>query len=133
MPRFRISPTRKKNSKYKQQPEIKNKSISPPPDEAYGECKLCNTDEVSLDFHHWDYENDYGCWLCRPCHDYIHKPIGAQPSETPGDEWIRKAVDRLLERYKEHHHWLSERRIMKQFNIPSDHKHTVRSFVTQMS
>lgn len=35
-------------------------------------CPLCRDEVSSLEFHHWDYENDVGVEICRPCHEAIH-------------------------------------------------------------
>ena len=81
---------------------------------------------MRLDYHHWDYEIDVGCRLCRDCHEYIHEPEGARPSETPGEEWVEVVIERLVSRYSEHHSWLKPERILKQFSIPREYEQVVR-------
>lgn len=34
--------------------------------------------EREFDFHHWDYENEIGCRLCRECHTHIHDGMKAR-------------------------------------------------------
>jgi hypothetical protein len=98
-------------------------------------CPACGYavcyDGCEFDFHHWDYENDIGCCLCRRCHKYIHRDMRAsdQADET-GREWQYDAVKRL--------HWLSQQHqipttqqdFIERYNIPQDsiaHSATVES------
>jgi len=64
----------------------------------YGKCPLCEQ-RSNLDFHHWTYRPERGVYLCRPCHNYIHRPDGARPSEASGDDWLFPATQRLVERH----------------------------------
>ena len=51
-----------------------------------------------FDFHHWDYDNDVGCQLCRECHSHIHRGLRATEQEKQTDGWKRDAIERLYER-----------------------------------
>ena len=51
-----------------------------------------------FDFHHWDYEEDIGCMLCRQCHDHIHRSMRAREQGKLTDSWKRDAIRRLYER-----------------------------------
>jgi len=37
-------------------------------------CPVCGVEEenATFDFHHWDYDQDHGCRMCRDCHNAIH-------------------------------------------------------------
>ena len=54
-----------------------------------------------FDFHHWDYENDIGCMLCRECHSYIHRGMRAGEQGALTDGWRRDAIRLLYERATE--------------------------------
>lgn len=57
---------------------------------AYGSRKF--------DFHHWDYEDDVGCMLCRRCHSLVHRGMtAAEQRDNAGTEWQRDAVPILYE------------------------------------
>ena len=64
-------------------------------------CPCCGESESyvdSVDFHHWDYENDVGCHLCRDCHSHIHRGMTASEQGELTDGWRRDAIRRLYER-----------------------------------
>lgn len=70
-------------------------------------CPLCLTDvdEVDdYDFHHWDYETNVGCALCRRCHTVIHNRMRAsdQSRLSPTGDWRDEAFAILLKEYKLH-------------------------------
>lgn len=69
---------------------------------ACGFAEQYGNSDREFDFHHWDYENDVGCYLCRECHNHIHNNQRAkeQTKET-GQEWQYDAVSRLLSLSKE--------------------------------
>jgi hypothetical protein len=76
--------------------------------------------QVAFDFHHWDYDDDIGCRLCRECHSYIHQDKTAEEqSETTGEAWEYDAVERLAELsgalIK-----LSKQEFVNRFNIPRE-------------
>jgi uncharacterized C2H2 Zn-finger protein len=49
-----------------------------------------------FDFHHWDYDEDIGCCLCRECHTDIHDDMTAtEQSESTGRGWQYDAITRL--------------------------------------
>lgn len=48
-----------------------------------------------FDFHHWDYENDEGCMLCRSCHSYIHRGGTVSDQKDIVDDWKTDAIQRL--------------------------------------
>ena len=64
-------------------------------------CQLCRCGETGLEFHHWDYENDIGCYLCTECHEKIHTD-SARPTEV-GPVWIWLAVRNTIDRYYQIH------------------------------
>jgi hypothetical protein len=51
-----------------------------------------------FDFHHWDYENDTGCILCRDCHSHIHRGGSVSEQKDIVDDWKTDAIQRLHER-----------------------------------
>lgn len=72
-------------------------------------CPLCRRDDVSLEFHHWDYDEDIGVEICRDCHNAIHGgeegrvAIQQNRAESYGvDHWHVEAIDRLVQRDIEH-------------------------------
>ena len=94
-------------------------------------CRLCGVEE-DLDFHHWRYQDDVGCPLCRQCHSYIHEPEGARPGEGPGNEWLEAALPRLVERHLEHNYFLTTGRLIAQhYNIPPKHQPRVIELVDE--
>jgi len=61
-------------------------------------CPSCGeeAEDSRFDFHHWDYDNDIGCRLCRDCHQHIHRGMRAfEQTKEVGTEWQRDAVPRL--------------------------------------
>jgi hypothetical protein len=63
-------------------------------------CPACGTisSEAELDFHHWDYDDDIGCQLCRECHTYIHGGMtAAEQTEETGRPWQFEAAQLLLD------------------------------------
>jgi len=128
MPRFRVNPDQSERQRQRSRPSAKSQ---PPVGPVTGTCPLCKF-EKRLDYHHWDYQNDVGCRLCRECHQYIHFPTNAKPSETVGNEWVAVALGQLVERYDEYHSWVSVSRIKKTFKIPHKHKPTLESYVSEV-
>jgi hypothetical protein len=64
-------------------------------------CPACGTttEQSDFDFHHWDYDEDIGCQICRECHNHIHRGMRAfDQTKEVGTEWQRDAVPRLYER-----------------------------------
>lgn len=51
-----------------------------------------------FDFHHWDYNDDIGCMLCRDCHSHIHRGMTASEQGELSDSWKRDAIRRLYDR-----------------------------------
>lgn len=83
-------------------------------------CRLCDS-QRNVDFHHWDYQSDIGTYLCRDCHNYIHEPEGARPSDSMGASWLWPAIDRLLERHIDCNKELpTEEDFINWYNMPSD-------------
>lgn len=63
-------------------------------------CLLCERSETGLDFHHWRYgENEVGCYLCRDCHDDVHRREAK--TENPG--WLVPCVENLVSHHLEYH------------------------------
>lgn len=63
-------------------------------------CPACGRGraEDDLDFHHWDYDTDTGCQLCRTCHNEVHNGMSAsEQTEATGRAWQFEAVERLLQ------------------------------------
>jgi hypothetical protein len=87
-------------------------------------CPACATTEPDdgFDFHHWDYENDVGCQLCRGCHEFIHNEKRAsEQTEDTGRPWQFEAVSRLVRLSEENELKFSDsRRFIERYNIPSD-------------
>lgn len=55
-----------------------------------------------FDFHHWDYDDDVGCQLCRECHSHIHRGMKAAEQDDLTGDWRRDAIARLYERATKH-------------------------------
>jgi hypothetical protein len=51
-----------------------------------------------FDFHHWDYETDTGCTLCRSCHSHIHRDEFVSDQRDAVDDWKADAIQRLYDR-----------------------------------
>lgn len=67
-------------------------------------CPVCGVEEgeATFDFHHWDYEEDKGCRVCRECHNAIHGGERArEQAASTGREWEYDAVKRLHQRATE--------------------------------
>lgn len=79
-------------------------------------CPLCEDVDSGLDFHHWRYgENEKGCYLCRECHDYIHR--GDATVREPG--WLPAAISNLVERHVENHDDPTVSAIIERYSLPS--------------
>jgi len=66
----------------------------------YHRCPGCGYAEKygnrEFDFHHWDYEDDIGCILCRNCHEHIHRGLSAsEQAEKVTCGWRADAIERL--------------------------------------
>lgn len=79
-------------------------------------CPLCGIDQTGLDFHHWRYgENEIGCYLCRDCHDDVHK--GDASTENPG--WLVQCVKNLVRLHIENHGSSADvEQILERYNLP---------------
>ncbi len=79
-------------------------------------CPLCGSEQSGLDFHHWRYgNNELGCYLCRRCHDVIHR--GDAEAKTPG--WLVACVENLIDRHLEYHNDIQEvDAILSRYNLP---------------
>ena len=63
------------------------------------ECRLCNSAQTGLDFHHWRYGDDeVGCYLCRECHDRIHQ--GKADRDNP--DWLIHCIQKTVELHIEY-------------------------------
>jgi len=60
-------------------------------------CAICGgwAAQDELDFHHWDYDEHIGVFLCRDCHDGVHGGEEAYPSNN--EEWAREAAQNAVE------------------------------------
>lgn len=64
------------------------------------QCPACAEpyDGSEFDFHHWDYEKDRGCMLCRECHQHTHQNLTAtEQSKETGKNWRNDAIERLYQ------------------------------------
>jgi len=85
-------------------------------------CRLCGA-VGDLDFHHWRYDDDTGCLLCRDCHSYIHAPEGGRPGEGPGNDWMEIALPRLLERHLLLRPFLrAPDKVLRHYSLPSKYR-----------
>lgn len=71
-------------------------------------CACCERreDTVTIDYHHWDYVNDIGVYLCRRCHTCIHegKRAREQTKESPnGEDWRVPVANRLIGLHEQEH------------------------------
>jgi hypothetical protein len=88
-------------------------------------CPACarpaSESQVAFDFHHWDYDDDIGCRLCRECHSHIHRDKTAEEqSKTTGKAWEYDAVERLVELSQKLLHFENEQQFIRRFNIPRE-------------
>jgi len=64
------------------------------------ECRCCGRGIflVEVDFHHWQYNHaEPGCYLCRDCHEHIHRGLRAGlQTRASGHSWKRDTVRRLI-------------------------------------
>jgi len=123
--RFRISADRARNEERinrSKERQAQARSDRRRGDRRHGTCPVCRDDRY-LDFHHWIYGEDMGVEICRECHKYIHKPHGARPSESVGNEWWDIAIRRLLVLHFEHSSWIKNPdTIIKRYNIPRSYR-----------
>lgn len=66
------------------------------------QCPLCTTSDRELDFHHWKYDPDIGCALCRECHETIHEYMRAenQSERSYSGSWVDRAIPKLIRRHR---------------------------------
>jgi len=86
-------------------------------------CCGCPVEHGSreFDFHHWDYENDSGCMLCRKCHSHIHRDLTAAEQARENGGWKSDSAARLYERALEFGlRFDTPREFMVRFNIQSE-------------
>lgn len=86
-------------------------------------CPLCLTSEPrNVDFHHWEYENDTGVYICRSCHNRIHdgKRASKQSRDQPGNEtWHVAAASNLMAIHEDiHGNPESWRAFADRYNLP---------------
>lgn len=67
-------------------------------------CGVLESSDVDFDFHHWDYEDDIGCKLCRDCHSHIHDDMRATQQDQKHEHygWKAEAIVKLYNRSKAH-------------------------------
>ncbi|MBO4249369.1 hypothetical protein IL252_16270 [Halomicrobium sp. IBSBa] len=88
--------------------------IDDPKDRPDG-CRLCNTADTGLDFHHWRYgDNELGCYLCRECHDQIHEGKGGRHNT----DWLKHCVTNTVELHLESGGSSDLATIKEQYNFP---------------
>lgn len=78
-------------------------------------CPICLDEPV--EFHHWDYENNQGVYICRPCHNAIHDG-GARPGDSMGASWLDAAISNLIELHLERGRPPDPNAICELYNIP---------------
>jgi hypothetical protein len=94
--------------------------------EYHHRCPCCGyaaeSGDREFDFHHWDYEDDIGCQLCRKCHTYIHRGLSASEQRREvGTDWESDAAERLYERATSNGLEFEQAyRFCLRFNIPGD-------------
>lgn len=89
-------------------------------------CPLCLTLSPSnIDFHHWEYENETGVYICRECHNRIHdgKRAREQSRDLPdGETWHVPAGNNLVAIHEDNHgkaeSWDD---FFDRYNLPEDH------------
>jgi hypothetical protein len=126
MPEFRASPTRARSSERSDSNGgwTPREAEGPPEARPTGKCPLCG-EERKLDYHHWDYEQDVGVHICRNCHNYIHNPEGAKPSESQGQGWLYVTLALSVMRYAEYHEYVKPGKIVRDLKIPRRHEHYI--------
>jgi len=88
-------------------------------------CPLCGEKTTGLDFHHWDYDDDTGCYLCEPCHITVHGGSDWWHTATDvrgkSNNWRIKSVENLVKKHLEHHPAEnSVAGIVDRYNMPDD-------------
>lgn len=80
-------------------------------------CPLCDEEKTGLDFHHWCYTPEIGCYLCSDCHAHVHGDGENIPSED--DAWKQTTVENLVQRHLETHpEMVDAEDIYERYNIP---------------
>lgn len=95
------------------EPRHKGENYAERPDK----CPLCGSEVSGIDFHHWRYgENELGCYLCRGCHDEIHRGE-ASPDYV---NWLVNCMGNLVEEHMRHHGTdYSVDVILERYNLPN--------------
>jgi len=87
-------------------------------------CPLCEKEKSGLDFHHWDYDDDSGCYVCEPCHIAIHGGTewwNAHDRPARSKTWKVAAIENLVRQHIEYHSEPGTAdEIVKRYNIPDD-------------
>lgn len=87
-------------------------------------CPLCGEEKTGLEFHHWDYDDDTGCYLCEPCHIAVHGGTewwNATDRRRRSQTWKVDAVENLVRQHVEAHpDETTVREIVERYNIPDD-------------
>jgi len=87
----------------------------------------------NFDFHHWDYDDDVGCMLCRNCHSHIHRGMTASEQGELSDSWESDAIRRLYDRATDKGlKFQKGHRFTARFNIPvnKDTRQTLSNLFT---
>ena len=80
-------------------------------------CPLCDEEKTDLDFHHWVYKPEVGCYLCSECHVHVHGEGENIPSKD--EAWKQNTVENLVQRHlKVHPKMVDAERIYERYNIP---------------
>lgn len=95
-------------------------------DDYHARCPCCGYAKKyghrEFDFHHWEYDDEMGCTLCRDCHQHIHRGLKAkEQTAKTGCAWQYDAVGRLFERCKKYGlEFDGKAGFMQRFNIPQE-------------
>lgn len=89
-------------------------------------CPLCREQKTGLEFHHWDYDDETGCYLCEPCHIAVHGGTewwNANDRPRKSSTWIVAAIENLVQKHLEKHpDENATQEIVDKYNIPDDEK-----------
>lgn len=78
-------------------------------------CALCESRSSRIDFHHWRYgEDEVGCFLCRKCHDEVHRGN----AKVLNTNWLPHCIERLVTRHMELHGEADPEEILERYNMP---------------
>jgi len=128
MPKFRLNPDKHRDTRPRTEHNWKRK----PDKDTYGKCPLCN-DKAELDFHHWTYgEAVLGVKLCRDCHKHLHRPDGALPGNSVGNEWIDLALVQLVARHQKNIGFGTAETVRDRYHVPYQFEVKIEELLNKM-